>query len=116
MLVKIKKTGILYKALNFLKNIFFKQDKYNKRKEYEIKQDNNLISKIKEKRKIIDLQNKYERCIIKEESLTEEEKEKLIALYQEQISELEEDINEKLENLELYKQKIIVARKNIIKN
>ena len=52
----------------------------------------------------------YEDSAIKEKDLTEEEKEKLIELYKEQISTIENNIATKLKELEFYKQKIMAAK------
>ena len=112
MLLKIKEVSILKKISIFFKNIFHKKQKFEEynSKPHEIKQENSVISEFKENRKIMDLQKQYETSIINEEDLTEEEKEKLIELYKEQISTIKDNIQTELKKLEFYKQKIIIAR------
>lgn len=112
MLIKSKDVSIFRKILKFFKNIFYKKEK---NKEYngelqEIKQEYNLINEFEQKRRILELQKKYEKNVIKEENLTETEKDNLIKQYKEQIDTIENNIQTGLRELEFYKQKIIVAR------
>ena len=111
-LIKIEDISIFRKILNFFKNIFYKIEQmkeYNSNSQ-KTKQENNVINELKAKRIITDLQKQYEDSAIKEKDLTEEEKEKLIELYKEQISTIENNIATKLKELEFYKQKIMAAK------
>lgn len=112
MLIKTENISIFRKILNFFKNIFHKKEntKQHTGKSQEIKQENNIINELGEKRKIIDLQKQYETGIVKEEDLTEAETKNLIELYKEQIGTIEYNIQTELKELEFYKQKIIIAR------
>ncbi|MBR3696767.1 MAG: hypothetical protein IKM97_00605 [Clostridia bacterium] len=116
MMIKSQKNNIFRKILNFFKKSFCKnqivKDSLEKNQETIIINNNDDINKLKQKRKIIDLQIKYENNIIKEEELTEEEKENLINLYKEQISTLEDNIQIELKKLEFYRQKILDTKKN----
>ncbi len=112
MLVKTKDISIFRKILNSFKNIFYKKEKneeYNTELQ-ETKQENNIINEFEEKRKITELQKDYETNVIREEDLTEKEKEDLVKLYKEQIDTIENNIQTELKELEFYKQKIILAR------
>ena len=62
-----------------------------------------FINQLQETGKILELQRKYEEGIIKEEELTEEEKEKLIKLYKEQIASLKIEIENNDRKIEYYK-------------
>lgn len=98
--------------LNFFKKIFHKKEK-NEEFNIELqeaKKENNITNKLEERRKIAELQRQYEANTIKEEDLTEAEKESLIKLYKEQINTLKNNIQMEKKELELYKQKIIAAR------
>ena len=111
-LIKIEDISIFRKILNFFKNIFYKNEQmkeYNSNSQ-KTKQENNVINELKAKRIITDLQKQYEDSAIKEKDLTEEEKEKLIELYKDQISTIENNIATKLKELEFYKQKIMAAK------
>ena len=112
MLIKTEDISIFRKILNFFKNIFHKEEKneeYNTELQ-EIKQENNIINELEEKRKITELQKNYETNVIREEDLTEKEKADLVKLYKEQIDTIENNIQTGLKELEFYKQKIILAR------
>ena len=112
MLIKTEDISIFRKILNFFKNIFHKEEKneeYNTELQ-EIKQENNIINELEEKRKITELQKNYETNVIREEDLTEKEKANLAKLYKEQINTIENNIQTGLKELEFYKQKIILAR------
>lgn len=114
MLIKVEKIGFFKKISNYIKKLFSKKkenDAYTTLVEENT--DTNLIKELEEKRKIIDIQNKYESNIIREEELSEEEKEKLIALYKEQIETLESNILNYQQNLKIYRNKIIEMKNNI---
>lgn len=114
MLIKVEKIGFFKKISSYIKKLFFKtkeNDTDTILAEENI--DTNLIKELEEKRKIIDIQNKYESNIIREEDLSEEEKEKLIALYKEQIETLENNISNYQQNLKICRNKIIEMKNNI---
>ena len=67
----------------------------------------NLLEELEEQRKILELQRKYESGIVQEENLTEEEKEKLIALFNQQIEILERNIENYKKTLRYYRDKIL---------
>lgn len=60
-----------------------------------------------EKRKILVIQERYEKGLIKEEELLPEVKEKLIALYKEQINTIKTNIDIHKNNLKYYKDEIL---------
>ena len=118
MLIKKEDISIFRKIINFFKNFFHKKEndkEYNSDLQ-ETKQENNILNEYKEKRKIIELQKEYETNVIKEEDLTQTEKEDLIALYKEQIETIENNIQTGLKELDFYKQKILVSKKKLEKN
>ena len=65
-----------------------------------------FIKGLQESGKILELQRKFEKGLIKESELSEEEKEKLIELYKEQIKSLCEDIKNNNMEIEKYKREI----------
>lgn len=112
MLIKTEDVSIFRKFLNFFKNIFHKKEnneEYNTELQ-ETKKENNIINEFEQKRKITELQKRYESDVIREEDLTESEKENLVKLYKEQIDTIENNIQTGLKELDFYKHKIIVAR------
>ena len=66
-----------------------------------------FINQLQETGKILELHRKYEEGIIKEEELTEEEKEKLIKLYKEQIASLKIEIENNDRKIEYYKKEML---------
>ena len=107
MLIKTEDISIFRKFLNFFKNIFRKKEK-NEEYNTELQgteKENNIIKEFEEKRKITELQKNYETNVIREEDLTETEKENLVKLYKEQIETIESNIQTGLKELEFYKQK-----------
>lgn len=66
-----------------------------------------LLEELEEQRKILEMQRKYESGIVQEENLTEEEKEKLIALFNQQIEILERNIENYKKTLRYYRDKIL---------
>lgn len=70
-----------------------------------------FIRGLQESRKILELQRKFEKGLIKESKLSEEEKEKLIELYKEQIKSLCEDIKNNNMEIEKYKREISKMKK-----
>lgn len=72
---------------------------------------NEFINGLQESGKILELQRKFEKGLIKESELSEEEKEKLIELYKEQIKSLCEDIKNNNIEIEKYKREISKMKK-----
>lgn len=70
-----------------------------------------FIRGLQESRKILELKRKFEKGLIKESELSEEEKEKLIELYKEQIKSLCEDIKNNNMEIEKYKREISKMKK-----
>lgn len=70
-----------------------------------------FINGLQESGKILELQRKFEKGLIKESELSEEEKEKLIELYKEQIKSLCEDIKNNNMEIEKYKREIAKMKK-----
>lgn len=70
-----------------------------------------FINRLQESGKILELQRKFEKGLIKESELSEEEKEKLIELYKEQIKSLCEDIKNNNMEIEKYKREISKMKK-----
>ena len=70
-----------------------------------------FISQLKESGMILELQRKYENGLIKESELSEEEKEKLIKLYKEQIVSLYMDIKANDKEIKQYKKEILKMKK-----
>ena len=70
-----------------------------------------FISQLKESGMILELQRKYENGLIKESELSEEEKEKLIKLYKEQIVSLYMDIKANDKEIQQYKKVILKMKK-----
>ena len=73
-----------------------------------------FINGLQESGKILELQRKFEKGLIKESELSEEEKEKLIELYKEQIKSLCEDIKNNNMEIEKYKREISKVRKCLL--
>lgn len=64
---------------------------------------------------LLELQKNYEQGTIKEEDLSQEEKDSLIELYEKQIEDLQNDIDDNKRAFEMYKEKIVNIRKKIHK-
>lgn len=73
----------------------------------------NIKTNTNNQNNIVLLQKEYEKGIIKEEELSEYEKEKLIELYKKQIKILEIDIDLKKEELLGYKEKILNVKQKL---
>jgi len=64
-------------------------------------------------KELLDLQNRYESGKLKEEDMSEEQKNKLIQIYQKQIGDLERDIEKNKKAMSEYKEKILKVRKKM---
>lgn len=114
-LIKIEEKNIFEKVFNFIKKLFFKKQEQNLTNVINYEKDNSFIDKIKEDRKLLDMQRNFESGQLKEADLTEMEKNNLIKLYNEQINSLKQDVENYNRMLKSYKEKILVA-KNKLKN
>lgn len=65
-----------------------------------------IFDDFEEKNRLLKLQKDYESGIIKEEELSEQQKQQLMELYNEQIKNLEEEINRTKVEMKMYKHKI----------
>jgi len=115
MLIKIDEKNIFEKVFNFIKKLFSKKTASNLTDVVNCEKDNSFINKIKEDRKLLDMQRNLENGQLKETDLTEIEKNNLINLYNEQINSLKQDIENYNRVLKAYKEKILVV-KNKLKN
>jgi len=114
-LIKIEEKNVIEKLSEFIKKLFLKKQKPNLNNNVTSEKQNDFINKIKEDRKLFDMQKDFESGKLKEEDLAETEKENLIKLYNKQIDSLKQDIENYNRILKSYKEKILVA-KNKLKN
>lgn len=75
-----------------------------------------IFEEFEEKNKVLKLQKDYEDGKILEEELTEEQKDQLMELYNEQIKELEDEIERSKVTLKLYKKSISEKMDKLKKN
>ena len=102
--IKFGEVSIFKRISTCFKNIFQGNEKskefYNIESTINEKSiEKDFISEMKEKNIIINLQEQYENNYIKEEELTEKERESLIRLYKEQINTIENDLQMLKRNL-----------------
>lgn len=64
---------------------------------------------------LLELQKSFEDGTIKEEDLSEEEKNSLIELYEKQIENLQKDIDDNKKAFKMYREKIVNIRNKIQK-
>ena len=111
----IKKENIsIFNKINHFNHLFNKEKTsslYNNNVNYT--KTSNIKDEFKIKQEILKLQQDYESGKITEEDMSEEDKQKLMELYHEQISTLNNNINTYKGILENYKQKIINIRKQM---
>lgn len=113
MLIKKKDKNIFERLMNFVKKIFSKKQEANLISKETFQMDSSFIKKIEEERNILNMQIRFEKGEIKEEDLTELEKEKLLNLYNQQIRDLKQDIENSKRVLNSYKEQIIVIRSKL---
>ena len=114
MLIKQNKKNIFDKVIRFIKTIFFKKEEQAVFKtEKQVIKDESFISGLKQGGEILSLQERFESGEIKESNLTEEQKNKLIDLYKKQISELKHNIRNYDRDLEMYQEKILIAKRKL---
>lgn len=75
-----------------------------------------MMEEFNKKKELMNLQQKYEKGLIKEKDITEEQKKELLKLYEEQIKTLKENSENYKNSLKMYKEKIIGIRKKLSKN
>lgn len=100
------------KIISFIKSIFAKKDVLliDPIKEQKYSARENAVEEFSNQYKIISLQKDYENGIIKEEELSEYEKDNLMDLYKKQVEALEISIAIKKQELLNYKEKILKAK------
>lgn len=115
---KLENISIWKRIVNFIKKIFSKDDVLliDSSKENEYTVIENTAEELSDEYKIIQIQKDYESGIIKEEDLSECEKESLKALYRKQIETLKIDISMKKKEFLGYKEKIVKAKQKLYLN
>ncbi len=129
-LVTIEKNGFLQKIKLFFKSLF-KKEKIENTNEIinesineninenfddninTIEENSSFKDEFKNKQSIMDMQKEYESGNLLEENMSEEDKQKLLELYQEQIDTLNSNIIEYKNSLRNYKEKILAVKKTI---
>ena len=114
-LIKIEQKNVIEKVSEFIKKLFFKKQAPLLMNNVTYEKRNDFINKLKEDRKLFDMQKDFESGKLKEEDLTEIEKENLIKLYNNQIESLKQDIENYNKILKSYKEKILVAKNKLKK-
>lgn len=105
--------NIFKKFINFIKRIFSNKEDVPLLESETLIRNNGVISEIKEEREILELQRNYESGKIREADLTEQQKSKLMNLYDKQIENLKIEIESHNRAFESYKEKIINIRKKL---
>lgn len=75
-----------------------------------------IFEEFEEKNRLLKLQKDYENGVIKEQDLSEIQKNELFQLYNEQIKDLEEEIERSKITLKMYKNKISKKMEKMKKN
>lgn len=112
-LTKVQNKNTFDKIITFFKNMFTKKLKKEFEKSIECNKENEVSKNINIENKfnILNLQKQFEKGLINEEELKEEEKEQLILLYKEQIDNIKNNINFKKQELNKYKMEILNLKK-----
>lgn len=115
---KQENLSIWKRIVSFIKRIFGINDVLlidsPKEEEYAVRE--NTIEELANQYKIISLQKDYESGVIKEEELSDYEKESLMELYKKQVETLEINIAIKKQELLSYKEKILKAKQKLSLN
>ena len=115
---KQENLSIWKRIVSFIKRIFGINDVLlidsPKKEEYTVRE--NTIEELSNQYKIMALQKDYESGVIKEEELSDYEKERLMELYKKQVETLEINIAIKKQELLSYKEKILKAKQKISLN
>lgn len=114
MLIKQEAKNIFRKAIDFVRNIFWtkKKESITNKREVCI-QNHSIKDDLQKQNELLQLQKDYEVGTIKEIDLSEEQKNNLAKLYQRQIQDLQRDKENYKRTLNLYKDKIMVARSEL---
>lgn len=99
---------MLKKIMKFIK----KEKQFEQEIESPVIKNNNFISAIKQDGQILNLQESFESGKIKEEDLTEDEKNKLIELYKKQINELKQDIKNYDIAIKVAREKLLISKRS----
>ena len=96
--------GIFAKVKKFFKNLFYKEkgDILQQTEKIEEKNDFSSIKidqETKEKYRLLELKNKFDNNLIREEDISEKDKEALIKLYDEETEEINADTQKKIEEI-----------------
>lgn len=115
--------GIFKKVKNFFWNLFH-TEKTNGENSMKLSietsvntkqtEKTSFIDEFKSKQEIMNLQQKYESGQIAEEDINEEDKQKLIELYKEQIETLNNNIRMYKDTLKNYKEQILEIKNNYV--
>lgn len=115
---KFEEISIWKRIVNFIKKLFGKNDVLlidsPKTDNYSFK--NNTIEEISKEYKILELQRKYENGSIKEDELSDYEKDSLKKLYKKQIETLKTNIAIKEKEILGYKEQIIEVKQKLALN
>ena len=112
-LIKHEKLNLFQKVKNFFSRIFHKKaivKQFNYEQVSTKKQSE--LDLLRKEQELLSLQERYENGDIKEEELTDTEKQELTVLYKKQIRILQENITEYKNKLNNYKEKIVRIRDN----
>ncbi|MEI3434109.1 MAG: hypothetical protein V8R26_03665 [Clostridia bacterium] len=112
-LINKENKSLFEKIRNFFRSLFHKNEDTNVKEHIDIKQETStsIIDEFKDKQTIVKLQQDYENGKIAEEDMDENDKQKLLELYKEQIKTLNDNINAYKNSLQGYKEKIVAIRK-----
>ena len=112
-LINKENKSLFEKIRNFFRSLFHKKEDTKAKESLDIKQETatNIIDEFKDKQTIVKLQQDYENGKIAEEDMDENDKQKLLELYKEQIKTLNDNINAYKNSLQGYKEKIVAIRK-----
>ena len=111
-LINKENMNLFEKIKNFFRSLFHKEKGIKVEENLEIKKETttSLIDDFKDKQALVKLQEDYENGKIAEEDINEEDKQKLLELYHEQIKILNDNINAYKDSLRNYKEKILAIR------
>lgn len=115
---KQENINIWKRIVSFIKKIFRINEvlliESPKEEEYTIRE--NIIEELSNQYKIMALQKDYESGVIKEEDLSDYEKDNLMKLYKKQVETLEINIAIKKQELLSYKEKILKTKQKLSLN
>lgn len=106
-LVNLKKANIFQEIKMFFYKLFHKGVSAEKPVIEDFKEDVNIVDEFKKEKDIMQLQRDFESGTIREEELSNVEKQELLSLYKQQIANLEENICVYNKTISIYKEKIM---------